>query len=134
MKESSGILILNKNKKVLILRSSSMSVGPSSEVWSIPKGEIDKGESSLEAAIRETREEAGLSIDPKHLMFLGEKKYKTNRKKIFVYLYNAKNMEDINPKLNSENDKYLWASLDEAVNMVHEAQSDFINLIKDLVQ
>ncbi len=33
--------------------------------YSIPKGEVEEGEDLLTAAIRETREEVGLTIDPK---------------------------------------------------------------------
>jgi 8-oxo-dGTP pyrophosphatase MutT (NUDIX family) len=129
MKESSGILILNKHKKVLILRSSSGSF----EIWSIPKGEIDKNESTLEAAVRETKEEAGISVNPDLLVYLGEKTYKTKKKKIHVYLFNAKQIEDIDPILNHENDKYLWASLEEAINLVHEAQVGFMSFVKELI-
>jgi len=35
--------------------------------YSIPKGEVEKGEDLLTAAIRETREEMGITIDPKEI-------------------------------------------------------------------
>ena len=37
--------------------------------YSIPKGHVEEGEDLLEAAIRETREEIGLTIDPKDLVY-----------------------------------------------------------------
>lgn len=37
--------------------------------YSIPKGHVEEGEDLLEAAIRETREEVGLTIDPEDILF-----------------------------------------------------------------
>jgi ADP-ribose pyrophosphatase YjhB (NUDIX family) len=53
-----------------IIQNGSILLGhPTGSKWygtySIPKGEVEKGEDLLTAAIRETREEIGLSIDPK---------------------------------------------------------------------
>jgi len=53
-----------------IIQNGSILLGhPTGSKWygtySIPKGEVEKGEDLLTAAIRETREEVGLSIDPK---------------------------------------------------------------------
>lgn len=38
--------------------------------WSLPGGIIDAGETPLEAAIRETKEEMGLTIDPQAVKFV----------------------------------------------------------------
>jgi len=58
MEKSSGLIII-WNKKVLL-------VHPTKSAWtktySIPKGGIEEGEKSIEAAIRETREETGVKI------------------------------------------------------------------------
>lgn len=53
-----------------IIQNGSILLGhPAGSKWygtySIPKGEIEEGEDLLTAAIRETREEVGLTIDPK---------------------------------------------------------------------
>ncbi len=50
---SAGGVILNNNKIVLIMQANS--------TWSFPKGKIEKDESRLDAAIREIREETGLT-------------------------------------------------------------------------
>ncbi len=49
---SAGGIILNKGKIVLIMQPNS--------TWSFPKGKIEQGESPLQAAIREIKEETGL--------------------------------------------------------------------------
>nr|HPI82233.1 NUDIX hydrolase [Candidatus Paceibacterota bacterium] len=53
-----------------IIQNGSILLGhPTGQKWwgtfSIPKGQVEKGEDLLEAAIRETREEIGINIDPK---------------------------------------------------------------------
>ena len=55
-----------------IIQNGSILLGhPTGQKWwgtfSIPKGQVEKGEDLLEAAIRETREEIGINIDPKDI-------------------------------------------------------------------
>ncbi len=52
--------------------------------WDLPKGGIDPGESTLQAALRETREETGLRLDPAELIDLGRLAY-TDRKDLHLY-------------------------------------------------
>jgi mutator protein MutT len=42
--------------------------------WSVPGGKVDKGETDVDAAIRETFEETGVRLNPKKVMFI-EKSY-----------------------------------------------------------
>lgn len=51
--ESAGGLVLNKIGRVLVVNQRGTS-------WSLPKGHIEEGEKSLQAAIREIGEEAGI--------------------------------------------------------------------------
>lgn len=45
--------------------------------WSIPGGHVHKHESLKDAAVRETREETGLQLDPKDLEHIGTEHYRT---------------------------------------------------------
>lgn len=60
---TSGIVFIYRNK-ILLLH-------PSNEKWSksfsYPKGHVDEGETIEEAAVRETKEEIGVNVNPKHL-------------------------------------------------------------------
>ena len=59
MIESAGLLIIHDNKILLEHPTKSKQVG----TFSIPKGKLEDGETHLEAAIRETFEEIGVSIN-----------------------------------------------------------------------
>jgi ADP-ribose pyrophosphatase YjhB (NUDIX family) len=62
---SSGLAIIQRGAILL--------AHPKGQKWygtySIPKGHVEEGEDLLEAAIRETREEIGLTIDPEDVLF-----------------------------------------------------------------
>lgn len=64
MKESAGIVIrLNKSKLLLCRPTNQFKTKFSNDkLWGPPKGGIDFGEKSIDAAIRETREEIGIKI------------------------------------------------------------------------
>jgi ADP-ribose pyrophosphatase YjhB (NUDIX family) len=60
MKISAGIIII-WNKNILLAHPTNHKMF---STWDIPKGAVEDGESFKEAALRETREEVGLCIDP----------------------------------------------------------------------
>jgi 8-oxo-dGTP diphosphatase len=62
-----GCFIEHEGDILLIKRHPSKDNG---DKWAGPSGKIDKGETDLEAMVRETREETGLDIDPNKLIFV----------------------------------------------------------------
>jgi 8-oxo-dGTP diphosphatase len=58
VKHSAGLVVIQDNRILLVHPTNSPWWG----TYSIPKGEIDKNEDPLEAAIRETQEETGIKI------------------------------------------------------------------------
>lgn len=68
MNISAGIAILYNNK-ILLCHPTSL---PWVNSFSIPKGGVDDGETLLEAAIRETKEEVGINIDPDQISNLDD--------------------------------------------------------------
>lgn len=90
MKKSAGVIIILNGQKVLLCH-------PTNSRWfgtySFPKGGLNKGESEIDAAIRELREESSIIIDKSkitnpnipiivdYINKKGEKKYKQ------LYLY-----------------------------------------------
>jgi 8-oxo-dGTP pyrophosphatase MutT (NUDIX family) len=53
---SAGGAVVNGEREVLLVRTRTLNGG---EVWTFPKGIVEKGEKSPEAALREVREETG---------------------------------------------------------------------------
>jgi 8-oxo-dGTP pyrophosphatase MutT (NUDIX family) len=87
--------------------------------WDLPKGHVDEGETELQCALRELREETGIvpediEIDP---TFSYENRYMVNQKryggkgfvekKLLVYLARLKNPVKIKV---TEHDGYRWFS------------------------
>jgi putative (di)nucleoside polyphosphate hydrolase len=70
---SHGILILSAAGELLLCHSTG------NRHWDVPKGAAVDGESSAEAAARETHEECGLLIDPDRLLALGPFAYRPEK-------------------------------------------------------
>ena len=75
---SCGVVILNRERELLLCHVTGQNH------WDLPKGGIDHGETPLEAAIRETREESGLRLQPDVLFDLGRFAY-TNKKNLHLF-------------------------------------------------
>jgi len=63
IKISSGLVVIQNNKILLVHPTNS----PWRKTYSIPKGHLKKDEDILDAAIRETKEETGITIKKKHI-------------------------------------------------------------------
>lgn len=99
MQVSAGIAII-WNQKILLTHPTK---APMFETWSIPKGAIEENETIKEAALRETREEVGICIDPDQIInepILVEYTNKTNIifKKVYIYFYYIKSLSEISLK------------------------------------
>jgi len=101
-----SLVLEQKNKLQLsaglaIIQNGSILLGhPKGQKWygtySIPKGHVEEGEDLLEAAIRETREEVGITIDIEDVIsrepnFIDYKDAKGNLyKRVYYFLVNPK--------------------------------------------
>ena len=75
---SCGIVILTRERELLLCHVTGQNH------WDLPKGGIDAGESPLDAALRETREETGLVLDPGALIEVGRLRY-TPKKDLHLF-------------------------------------------------
>jgi ADP-ribose pyrophosphatase YjhB (NUDIX family) len=96
METSAGLLIIWKNKILLAKPAKSIK-----KMWGLPKGKLEEGETYLDAAIRETEEEIGISI-PKDMIsnnysVIKYKNIKTKRnyKNIIYYTVRIEKLSDI---------------------------------------
>ncbi|MBC8055421.1 MAG: NUDIX hydrolase [Rhizobiales bacterium] len=75
---SCGVVILNPDRELLLCHVTGQNH------WDLPKGGIDPGETPLDAALRETREESGLLLSAETLLDLGRFTY-TNKKNLHLF-------------------------------------------------
>ena len=94
--------------------------------WDIPKGMQDPGETTLESAMREMREEAGIGFDASRFHELGQFAYRRDKR---LHLYKVRAPDDMDSldhlvctshfphqvtgKDTPEVDGFRWASRDE---------------------
>lgn len=130
---TSGIIIILKNKKVLICH-------PTNSKWyltfSFPKGIINENETSIEAAIRETKEEIGIEIDKDLLHddipIIFETRYKIHHLyKLYIDDISQIGLEqEIIPANQLQTEEVDWAgfvSFGEAKNRLHMKYNSIIN-------
>lgn len=75
---SCGVVILNPQCELLLCHVTGQ------DHWDLPKGGIDRGESPLQAALRETHEETGLRLHADALLDLGRFEY-TAKKNLHLF-------------------------------------------------
>ena len=117
---SCGTLLINPHGKILLCHVTG------TRNWDIPKGMQDPGESTLEAAIRELWEEAGLAFDRAEFEDLGSFDYRRDKR---LHLYMVRGPAELvsldalkctsyfphqyTGAMTPEVDGFMWAGRDE---------------------
>jgi len=128
---SSGTLLYRNGKKGLEV----LIVHPAGDynknaAWSIPKGKLDPGETSEDAARRELWEETNVKA-PAKLDSLGNVTYKSKKK---VHCFCGEAPSVCRPKCDTrEVDKAEFKPLDEAEELLHYAQKEFIHRLRKYI-
>jgi 8-oxo-dGTP diphosphatase len=89
---------------------------PEQHDWSFPKGKLEPGETFEMAALREVREETGMTCDL--LRFIGHTEYvdRKGRPKAVAYWIMAAEAGSFHP--NEEVDELRWLSLEQAARLL----------------
>ena len=99
--------------------------------WTFPKGKLDEGETFEEAALREVREETGMSC---HVVrFVGTTNYthRKGRPKIVAYYLMAVNEGEFTP--NEEVDELVWVPLEQVRgHLTWERDQELFDLVVQL--
>jgi len=83
---SCGVVILNPDRELLLCHVTGQNH------WDLPKGGIDLGETPMQAALRETREECGLRLQAEALLDLGRFRY-TSKKDLHLFAAHTPRIE-----------------------------------------
>lgn len=103
---AAGIIFMSPKKEILLMRRAGANHHGE---WALPAGGIEKGERPQEAALRETREEAGYDHDGGLSPFMHSKREGVD---FTTYLAHS---DKFTPKLNDEHDDYEWIKSTEAL-------------------
>lgn len=124
-KQSVHIWIMNsKNEFLLEKRAYNMETNPGK--WAFVGGVVDTGETSLEGALRETREELGIDIDVNQIELM----FTFKRKEDFVDVWIARKDIELSKLILQKEEvcEAKWVEIDELENMIN--REEFVPAIK----
>ena len=143
MRKTAGVFLVKNDGTILVGHPTNHK----KDFFSIPKGGVDEGEELIEAAIRETYEEANVDVADFIVMHtLNPRTHKNNKKIFHPYVLLEKEnpyiFDDFEIKCNSnvpvneggfpEMDAFKWLTFDEARTYLHQSQVDCIDEIEKL--
>lgn len=109
--------------------------------WQLPKGLVDKGESTEAAAVREVREEAGIEtevverIDKVEYWYFWKEEGKRVRYHKFVYFYLLRYKSGDVADHDREVNEARWVEIDDAVKMLaFDSEKKTVKQAKELIQ
>jgi predicted NUDIX family NTP pyrophosphohydrolase len=101
--------------------------------WGIPKGLPDEGESLVDAAVRETKEETAVEVDVGSLTPLGYVEYTRSRKRIHAFAAAA--LTDAAPQPGCwEVDRAEFLPLEEARRKIHPDQAPLLERLLEMLE
>lgn len=138
-----GIMLLNKQGRVWVgKRIPKWEKDFSAHLWQMPQGGIDKGENEAEAALRELKEETGITnceiidrsekwltydLPPEAVGIALKGKYRGQKQKWFAMRFNGEDAEiNIDPQYGEkpEFSEWKWADMDSLPEIVVPFKKD----------
>ncbi|MEF3301672.1 NUDIX hydrolase [Paenibacillus sp. GYB003] len=101
--DASGVIVINEQNRVLLVHQTY-----GKQVWALPGGMVEDGESAWEAASRELQEEASISAPGMDLAGL----YYQPHKKRYIFTFKARGYEGRIEVDNKEIDRYGFFDLE----------------------
>lgn len=118
MEVSAGAIIFIRNNEIRYLLLYKKASPPYKESWGFPRGNVDDGENEMQAAVREVKEETGITYLKfvknfrEQVEFFYMKERRLTKKRI-VYFLAETNNEDV--KISHEHTSYSWLEIDDAL-------------------
>lgn len=122
-----GVVIINENNEVLLQKRSKLKrVNPNK--WGICGGKVDSGETTIDATLRETLEEIGISLNKEKVKFLS---MGINEKAHFTVYYTRQNVDVDKCKIQIEElEEVKYFKIDELEQLDNEGFEWLENLKK----
>jgi 8-oxo-dGTP diphosphatase len=112
-------LIIKAQGKVLILHKNKTSDNKKLDIWTLPRGKINEGETEFECLRREVKEELNIDISQTNPKFVGyyldSNKTFTNNNAMLAMKYQIDWPEIFEVKLDKEHDNYKWIDYEEFI-------------------
>ena len=125
--KSCGCIVINDQNKVLLIHSNKGH-------WGFPKGHMEEGETEIQTAKREVREETNIDVEVIE-EYRYTQKYNVNEDIVKeVVLFLGKSLEDNQKPQLEEVSEVKWFEFEEAVNIItyDNSREILIQLKKDL--
>jgi 8-oxo-dGTP pyrophosphatase MutT (NUDIX family) len=108
--------------------------------WQLPKGLIDKGESTEDAAVREVREEAGIDtevverLDKVEYWYFWKEDDQRVRYHKYVYFYLLRYKSGDVRDHDDEVNEARWVSIDDAIKMIaFDGEKKIVEKVRELI-
>ncbi len=121
---AAGILLVDPLGRSLLLRRTR---GDHAGTWALPAGGVEDGETDLEAAVRELREETGFELEVEPDLIA---RMENEAGQVFA-MFGAEVIEAASPTLNDEHDAAAWYGLDELPDPLHPDLRFLLDRVKD---
>ena len=106
---------MNKNKELLVVRG-----WINDGKWQLPGGGIKPNESSLDATIREVKEEVNLNLDPKKVKFVGSEQIVDNKINYRCDFFRVSGIDMESLKTGSEIKEFKFIKIGQIENLSKE--------------
>ncbi len=116
-------ILLKDGRALIMKRADDDDIGGGT--WEFSGGKLEFGESPEEALKREFKEEAGVDVEVKKLLYVTSFKTNPNRQVVLItYLCEC---EGSDVKLSPEHSEYMWANREEVKSRVAPGIADDIS-------
>jgi 8-oxo-dGTP diphosphatase len=122
--------IINTNKEILILKRQNSEVY--NDLWDVPGGKLEEGDTLLEAISREIREETGLKLQ-RIISVLSSSKFQgqaSDKPIIFRNIYLVKAEGDV--VISNEHQEYKWVDVSKIADYTFGNDQDLQMVLKRL--